>query len=305
MKWPQWVGIIFVAVLSAGLVKLFRHRAGAAGRRFCGHPLAAFGLGLLIFLALVALLAPLLAPFRPSLQIDILGMANQPPTWLHPMGTDLYSRDILSRMLYGARVSLGIGTLAMLVAVTIGGLVGAVAGLFGRGVDATLMRLVDIGLAVPRIFMVLVAIALWEQLSTLSLVLVLGLSGWFGTSRLVRAEVLVLRTTPFVDAARAIGASQWRVIFRHLLPNAAAPLIVSAALGIGHVILLEAALSYLGVGVQPPIASWGNMIADGRDQLTTAPWSTLFPGLAIALVVLSLNAVGDGLRDGLDPRTEI
>ena len=166
------------------------------------------------------------------------------------------------------------------------------------------MRLVDVGFAVPRIFIVLGAIALWDRLTVVPLIVLLGVTGWFfGTAAgVIRAEVLVLRGVPFVEAARAMGAGPWRVMFRHVLPNAAAPLIVSAALGIGNVMLLEAALSFLGVGVQPPTPSWGNMIADGRDQLATAPWTTLFPGLAIALAVMALNAVGDGLRDALDRR---
>lgn len=258
----------------------------------------------LVFFATVAVCAPLLAPYRPSQQLDIVVLQNRPPTWLHPLGTDLYSRDVWSRLVYGARVSLGIGTLGMALAVTLGGLVGGAAGYFRGWVDAVLMRLVDVGLSVPRIFLVLLAIALWERMHTGSLILLLGLTGWFATSRLVRAEVLSLRERPYTDAARAAGAGPWRIIARHVLPNAAAPLIVSAALGIGHMMLLEAGLSFLGVGVQPPAPSWGNMIADGRDQLTIAPWTSLFPGLAIAAVVMALNAVGDATRDALDPRAD-
>ena len=163
---------------------------------------------------------------------------------------------------------------------------------------------VDVGLALPRIFVLLIAIGLFGQLPLAALVLVIGLTSWFGTSRLVRAEVLSVRERDFVAAARAVGAGPGRVIFRHVLPNAAAPIIVSAALGIGNVLLLEAALSFLGIGVAPPTASWGNMIADGAPYLASAPWTTLFPGLAIALVVMALNAVGDALRDALDPRQE-
>jgi peptide/nickel transport system permease protein len=297
----HWIALFLAAACSGALVVLLRRCAGAGGRRFFKHPTATAGLAWLIFLVIAALFAPVLAPYRPSGQLDIVAMLNQPPSWQHPFGTDLFSRDTWSRMLYGARISLGVGVLAMLVAVTAGGLVGAIAGYFRRGVDALLMRLVDLGLAVPRIFIVLLAIALWQRLAIGPFVLLLGLTGWFGTSRLVRAEVLVLRGTPFVDAARAMGVSPLRTVFRHVVPNAAAPLIVSAALGVGNVMLLEAALSFLGVGVQPPTPSWGNMIADGRDQLATAPWTTLFPGLAIVLVVMALNAVGDGLNDALDP----
>lgn len=298
----HWLGLVLVAVAAAIVVSMLRRSVSPARQRFFRHPLAAFSLGWLVFLALAALLAPVLAPYRPSRQLDIIGMVNQAPSFAHPLGTDLFSRDVLSRILFGARVSLGVGALAMLVAIILGGVVGALAGYFRRAVDAVLMRVVDVGLAVPRIFIVLVAVALWDRLTVGPLILALGLTGWFATSRLVRAELLVLREQPFVEAARAMGAGPARVVFRHLLPNAAAPLIVSAALGIGNVMLLEAALSFLGAGVQPPTPSWGNMIADGRDQLVSAPWTTLFPGLAIALVVMALNAVGDGLRDALDPQ---
>src|SRR5438874_11357047 len=167
------------------------------------------------------------------------------------------------------------------------------------------MRLVDVGLAMPRMFMLLMVVALWEHVPLAVLVLLIGLTGWFGTSRLVRAEVLSVREREFVAAARSLGAQPARVIFRHVLPNAAAPIIVSAALGIGNVLLLEAGLSFLGIGVKPPTPSWGNMIADGQQSIYTAPWTTLFPGLAIALVVMSLNAVADALRRALDPRAEI
>jgi peptide/nickel transport system permease protein len=302
------LAVVAVAVWAGVVVALCRRAArrarGTAGRRFFRHPTAAAGLAVLVFLATAALCAPLLAPFRPSLQLDIVELQNRAPTWLHPLGTDLYSRDVWSRLVYGARVSLGVGTLGMLVALSLGGLVGATAGYFRGWTDAVLMRLVDVGLAVPRIFLVLAAIALWHRLEVGPLILLLGLTGWFPTSRLVRAEVQSLRERAFTDAARAAGAGPWRVLLRHILPNAAAPLIVSAALGIGNMMLLEAGLSFLGVGIQPPRPSWGNMIADGRDQLTTAPWSTLSPGLAIMLAVMALNALADGLRDALDPRAD-
>jgi ABC-type dipeptide/oligopeptide/nickel transport system permease subunit len=303
-----WLALVASVLWTAVCVVWLRRRAGRArgdaGRRFFRYPMATSGLAVLVFFATIALAAPLLAPYPPWLQLDIVQSQNLPPSWLHPFGTDLYSRDVWSRLVYGARVSLGIGTLGMLVAVTLGALVGAIAGYFRRAVDAVLMRFVDVGLAVPRIFVVLVVIALWDRLALLPLVLLLGCTGWFPTSRLVRAEVLSLRERPFTEAARALGAGPWRVIFRHVLPNAAAPLIVSTALGIGNMMLLEAALSFLGVGVQAPRPSWGNMIADGREQFATALWTSLFPGLAIAFVVMALNAVGDGARDALDPRQE-
>jgi peptide/nickel transport system permease protein len=166
------------------------------------------------------------------------------------------------------------------------------------------MRLVDVGLAVPRIFLLLLAVAYWNRIPLGLLVLLLGLTGWFATSRLVRAEALSIRERQFVDAARVLGASPFRIVARHLLPAAAAPIIVSAALSVGNVMLLEAGLSFLGFGVQPPIPSWGTMVADGQAQLALAPWTSFFPGLTIALVVMSWNAVGDALRDALDPRPE-
>ena len=251
---------------------------------------------------LAALLAPWLAPYAPARQLDITGLQNRPPSTAHLLGTDVFSRDVLSRLLYGARVSLGIGALATLVAVGLGSLVGAVAG-YARGpVDGLLMRIVDVGLAVPRIFLVLAAIAVGQRLDAVPLALLLGLTGWFVTSRLVRAEVLALRGQPFVDAAHALGAPAGRVIARHLLPNVAGIITVSAALGVANMMLLEAALSFLGVGVQPPTPSWGNMIADGRDYLLAAPWVSLAPGLAITIVVMALHAVADSVHTSRDTR---
>ncbi len=302
----HWV--VVLALLAAAAAGAFGLRAATVGsdaaRRFFRQPTAAFAVGALLFFVLVAVCAPLVAPYDPSAQLEIVRLQNRPPSWTHPLGTDLYSRDLLSRLVFGARVSLAVGALAMLVAVSLGTAVGLLAGYFRRWVDGVLMRLVDVGLAVPRIFLLLMAVALWSQLPLAILVLTIGLTGWFATSRLVRAEVLSLRELAYVDAARALGAPPARVIFRHVLPNALAPLIVSAALGIGNVMLLEASLSFLGIGVAPPTPSWGNMIADGKEQIATAPWTTVSPGLAIALVVMALNAVGDALRDALDPRRE-
>ena len=282
-----------------------RSRLAPRGRRFFRHPVAALALGVLIFFGLIALAAPLVAPYLPTDQHDIVRLQNRPPSWLHLLGTDIYSHDVWSRIVYGARVSLAIGALAALVAVSVGTAVGAISGYFRRWVDAGVMRLVDVGLALPRIFLVLVVVALFGRLSLAGLILLIGGTGWFATSRLVRAEVLGLRERAFVHAAQALGAGPGRVIARHLLPNVAATVIISTALGIGHVMLLEAGLSFLGMGVAPPTPSWGNMIADGAPQLAAAPLSALAPGAAIALVVMALNAVGDALRDALDPRQEI
>jgi peptide/nickel transport system permease protein len=303
----HWTLLVVLLVLTAAAALWARGRwsGSEGGRRFFSHPTATFAMGLLLFVVLLAAVAPLVAPYDPSAQLDIVALQNRPPSWTHPLGTDLYSRDLFSRLAYGARVSLAVGVLAMLLALSVGAAIGLAAGYFRRGVDAVLMRLVDVGLAIPRIFLLLMIAALWTQPPLAVLILTIGLTGWFATSRLVRAEVLTLRERAYVDAARALGVPPARVIFRHVLPNALAPLIVSAALGIGNVMLLEASLSFLGLGVAAPAASWGNMIYDGREQIVTAPWTTVFPGLAIAAIVMALNAVGDALRDALDPRMEV
>ena len=303
LTWLALAGAVAVALVAAAEVRRYA-AVRAAGRRFLRHPTATAGVFILVFFVTTALAASLVAPYAPAEQIDPVHLQNQPPSIRFPLGTDVYSRDVWSRLVYGARLSLGIGTIAMLVAVTVGAGVGAAAGYWRGGIDAVLMRSVDVGLAMPRMFVLLMAVALWERLPLAVLVLLIGLTGWFGTSRLVRAEVLGLREREFVAAARAVGAGPTRLIFRHVLPNAAAPIIVSAALGIGNVILLEAGLSYLGLGVPSPLPSWGSIIYDGQPYIATAPWTAGFPGLAIALVVLALNAVGDGLRDALDPRKE-
>ena len=295
--------VLGAVALIVGLLE--RRARGLAARRFFGSPAAKAGLGLLLFFGALALLAPLVAPYRPSAQLDIVGLQNRPPSWRYLLGTDLFGRDVFSRLVYGARVSLGIGVLATLVSVSVGAAVGAAAGYYRRVTDAVLMRLVDVGLAVPKIFIVLVAVALGRPLTPVPLALLLGLTGWFATSRLVRAEVLSLREREFVEAARALGARPWRVIARHVLPGAAAVLVVSAALSVANMMLLEAGLSFIGAGVQPPVPSWGNMIADARDVLATAPWTSLFPGLAITAVVLGLHSVADGLKVALDPSTEV
>jgi len=304
MTLGNWFALLVALVVAAEVVRALRHRAvrQERWRRFFRLRTTSWGLGILTFLLLVALAAPLLAPFDPNRQLDIVHLTNRPPSSTFLLGTDPLSRDVWSRLVYGTRVSLGIGALGALVAVALGTLVGALAGYYQRWIDAVLMRGVDVGLALPRIFVLLMAVALWDGLPFAALVVAIGLTSWFGTSRLVRAEVLSLRQRDFVVAARALGAGSSRVIVRHVLPNAAAPIIVSAALGVGNVLLLEASLSFLGIGVPPPDASWGNMIADGMPSIYTAPWSTFFPGLAISLVVMSLNGVADGVRDALDPR---
>ena len=273
-----------------------------AARHFKKNRLAIGGLLVMILLYVITLVTPLIAPFDPAAQGDIITSRYLPPSAEHLMGTDKFGRDIFSRVLYGARISLSIGFVAVGISVTLGTLIGALAGYFGGWVDSVLMRFTDMMLAFPRLVLLIVVIAVFENQSIWLVVVVLGLTGWMGTSRIVRGEVLSLREREFVQAARALGMGDWRIIVRHVIPNTMAPVIVSATLGIGLTILTEASLSFLGLGVQPPTPSWGNMVSDGRDALTQAWWIATFPGLAIVLTVVAFNLLGDGLRDALDPR---
>ncbi|MDQ3389030.1 MAG: ABC transporter permease [Gemmatimonadota bacterium] len=263
--------------------------------------MAMAGLIIMLLLYAVTLLTPLIAPFDPAMQGDIVSTRYLPPSAEHLMGTDKFGRDILSRVLYGARISLSIGFIAVGISITLGTLVGSLSGYYGGVVDGVLMRITDMMLAFPRLVLLIVVIALFEP-SIWLVVIVLGLTGWMGTARIVRGEVLSLREREFVQAARALGMGDVRIILRHVIPNTLAPVIVSATLGIGLTILTEASLSFLGLGVQPPTASWGNMVSDGRDALISAWWIATFPGLAIVFTVIAFNLLGDGLRDALDPR---
>ena len=260
------------------------------------------GLAFIGFLAAAAILAPFISPYGPAEQIDLLNRQLLSPRLEHPFGTDFYSRDLLTRVLYGARVSLTIALLSILLSATIGTTIGLVAGLLGNWVDAVLMRLVDAALAIPRVFLILVVLALWERVGVVGLITVLGLTSWFGTSRLVRAEVLSLRQRDFIAAARSLGVGTARMLLRHVMPNAVTPVIVAATLGMGQIILIEAGLSYLGVGVQEPTASLGRMIRDGYEQLANAPWVSVFPGVVIVLIVIGFSLVGDGVRESIDPK---
>lgn len=268
----------------------------------------AAGLGILAMMALVALLAPLLAPQDPAIQPDVLGARFVAPLTrdaagaLHLLGTDHLGRDLLSRLLYGARISLSVGFLSVAVAVGVGGAVGILAAVAGGVVERILMAATDAALALPRVVLLLALVSLWDS-SLLLVILVIGFTGWMGVARLVRAEVKGLLTRGFVEAARASGAHPTAIVLRHLLPNALTPIVVAAALGVGNGIMLEAGLSFLGLGVPAPAPSWGNMIAGGRDVLVNAPWVATFPGLAVVLTVVASNLVGDGARDALDPRT--
>jgi len=272
-----------------------------AGRQFQRNRLALVGLAVIALLYIVALIAPWLAPFDPIAQHDIARTSYLAPSASHWLGTDKFGRDILSRMIYGARISLAIGFIATAISITIGTMIGAVAGYFGGKVDAVLMRFTDMVLAFPRLVLLIMIVALFNPSITV-IILVLGLTQWPGTTRIVRGDVLSLREREYVQAARALGMSSPRIILRHLVPNVLAPVIVTATLGIGNTIVMEASLSFLGLGVQAPTATWGSMVAEGRDNLLGAWWVATFPGLIIVAVVLAFNLVGDGLRDALDPR---
>jgi len=271
-------------------------------RAFSRNRTAVVGLIMLVLLYLVAILTPLITPLDPLAQAEnlvdgrFLGMSEA-----HLLGTDEYGRDVFTRLLYGARISLTIGLLAMGIAVTIGTLVGSVAGYLGGYVDAVVMRFVDMVISFPRLILLLTIVAVFRPSFSL-IVVVLGLTLWPATARIVRGEVLSLREREFVQAAQALGYSKRRIILKHLIPNALAPVIVAATLGVGNTIVLEAGLSFLGVGLPSSTPSWGNMVADGQEVMLNAWWIATFPGLAIVFTVLSFNLVGDGLRDALDPR---
>jgi peptide/nickel transport system permease protein len=268
-------------------------------------PRARFGLAVLAIMVLIALLAPLIS-VNPSVQRDIVATRFLPPLsadvhgTFHLLGTDRFGRDVWARLAYGARVSLGVGVLAVLLSVAIGLAVGAVAGFWPRRLGVVLLGLTDFALALPRVVLLLLLASLWQPSAALVIV-VLGLTGWMTIARLVHGEVRSLATRPFVESAVALGVRGPRVLVRHILPNALTPVIVAAALGIGNAIMLEAGLSFLGLGVQPPTPSWGNLIASGRDTLVNAPWVATAPGVALVLVVVAATLLGDALRDRLDP----
>ncbi len=268
------------------------------------------GLGILSGLCAIALLAPLLAPTSPIEQHDVLRtrflapFTVGPDGIMHWLGTDRFGRDLLTRIAYGARISLAVGLMSVTVSVVLGTAVGAVAAFAGGAVEGSLMALTDAVLAMPRLVLLLALVTLWEP-SLLLVVLVLGLTGWMGIARLVRAEVKGLMERPFVHAARAAGLGDWRLIRQHLIPNALTPILVAAALGVGNAIMLEAGLSFLGLGIPSPSPSWGNMIAGGREALVNAPWIATFPGIMVVLAVVGCNLLGDGARDALDPRTAL
>lgn len=257
------------------------------------------GLILVLGMSLAALLAPWLAPYNPdALHLDHI---LQPPSALFWLGTDRLGRDVFSRLLFGGRISLWVGFVAVGISVSIGTVLGLVSGYFRGWVDEVVMRAVDIMLCFPSFFLILAVIAFLEP-SLTNIMVVIGLTSWMGVTRLVRAEALSLRQREFVDAARLAGTPAWRILLRHILPNALAPVLITATLGVAGAILVESSLSFLGLGVQPPTASWGNMLMDGKSVIETAPWLSVYPGLAILVTVLGYNLLGESLRDLSDPR---
>jgi len=267
--------------------------------RFLRHRLAVLGAGLVLGLVLLSLAAPVLTPYAPNTQN--LALRLQPPSAAHWLGTDEFGRDVLARMLYGGRVSMSVGLVAVAIATVIGILLGALAGYFGGWVDQVIMRTVDVVLCIPTLFLILMLIVFLGP-NLFNIMVIIGATSWTDLARLVRAEFLTLKHRDYVLAARALGVPDARIIFRHILPNALAPVFVSATFGVAGAILLESGLSFLGLGVQPPYPSWGNILTAGKDYITQAWWLTLAPGLSIFLTVLGYNLLGDGLRDLLDPR---
>jgi len=260
-----------------------------------------WSLAFIVLLCLLAVFAPLLAPYSPNEQLDIVALKSQPPSFAHPFGTDQYSRDLLSRMLFGARISLSIAMLAVLLAATVGTAYGLISGYLGGRIDSIMMRILDAFLAIPRVLLLIALLALWSPVPLAALIAIIGFTGWFEVSRLVRAEVLTVKQREYVVAARALGAPGMRIVWRHVLPNVLNPVLVAAALGVGNVIILEAGLSYLGIGARAPTASWGSIFYDGSDAFQVTWWIALFPGLAIIMTVLAFNSFGSALRDILDP----
>lgn len=268
-------------------------------KRFRKNGLALNGAFIVILLFIVALFAPFISPHDPG-QIDIKRVLQE-PTAEHIFGTDSLGRDVFSRMVWGSRISLLVGFVAMGIATLIGIFLGALAGYYGRWVDNLIMRFVDIMLCFPTFFLILAVIALLEP-NIWNIMIIIGVTGWMSVARLVRAEFLSLKERDFTVAEKALGARDFRIIFRHILPNAMAPILVSATLGVAGAILTESALSFLGIGVQPPTPSWGNILTAGKDNIEIAWWLSLYPGLAILITVLGYNLLGEGIRDAIDPR---
>lgn len=276
-------------------------------RRFLKHRMAVLGLCVVAVIVVVMYGSAIWIPPDAARRGVDLSNINAPPSLQHPMGTDQAGADVLVRILLGGRVSLTVGFLAMTLAITLGTLVGAFSGYYGGWVDSVLMRLTDTMLSVPLLLVVVILASVLRGVmdTVMVIIIVIGITTWMTVARIVRANFLSLRNKEFVEAARSIGADNRRIIFRHVLPNTVAPIIVAATLEVANAILLEAYVSFLGQGIQPPTPSWGNMISGAQEVIYRAPWLALFPGLMITLVVLSINFIGDGLRDALDPHRRL
>ncbi|MGD1067278.1 MAG: oligopeptide ABC transporter permease [Vulcanimicrobiaceae bacterium] len=280
-------------------------------RRFRKHKIALGGLVVLAILAFIAIFAKFLAPADPNLidQLHWTGYPLPPGAFGHILGTDEVGRDLLSRLMFGAQISLTVAVCAVVMEIVIGSVLGAISGYYGGWIDFVIMRVTDVVLSIPLLPLLLVITAIVEATSTkaalsfLVIVVIIGGLSWPSVARLVRASFLSLREREFAEAARAVGNRDGRIIFRHLLPNAVAPIIVQATLDVANVILLESTLSFLGFGIQPPTASWGNMLANAQSNIVQGPWVAIYPGLCIFVTALAINYVGDGLRDALDPNS--
>lgn len=269
--------------------------------RFLRDNRARIGITIVVVMSVAALLAPVIARQSP-ITIDLLHLLERPSA-SHWLGTDIQGRDIWSRLVYGARVSLTVGLISQGIALALGVTLGLLAGFYGRWVDEVVMRLADVTLAFPTLLLLIAMVAALEPSEGVVFVTI-GVVGWAGMARLVRGQVLVVRQLDYIQAIRALGGGDLRIMVHHILPNVVAPVVIAATLGVAGAIMAEAALSFLGLGVPPPAPSWGSMIADGRDlhQLRTTPWTSVFPGVAIGAAVLGFNLLGDALRDALDPR---
>ncbi|MBI5676796.1 MAG: ABC transporter permease [Nitrospirae bacterium] len=268
-------------------------------KRFKQNRLATAGGVMVLLLFIVAAFAPLISPFDPN-EIDRNSIL-EPPSEVHILGTDDLGRDVFSRMIFGSWISLAVGFVAVGIATFIGIIFGALSGYYGGWTDRIIMRFVDIMLSIPTLFLILAVIAFIGP-SIWNIMIIIGLTSWMGVARLVRAEFLSLKEREFILAAKAMGAGDMRIIFSHIMPNSMSPVFISAVLGVAAAILLESALSFLGLGIQPPTPSWGNILTLGKDNIEIAWWLSVFPGLAILFTVLAYNLVGEGLRDALDPR---
>jgi len=303
-----WFACISAGVFAVlGVRSAARREGGGPWRRpaarLSDDPIAMTALFALTVLAAMAVFAPMLTSYAPDAPLDPVRAHLLPPSGEHYFGTDFASRDVFSRVLYGGRISLSVALLAVLLSTVLGTAYGAIAGFYGGRLDSAMMRALDAALSVPRILLVMAVVAIAPRITVPVLILLIGGTGWFGTSRLVRGQVLSLREQDLTTAARALGARDREILWRHLLPNVSSSVIVAATLSLGNVIILEAALSYLSIGIRPPTPSWGNIIEEGASQLFSTWWLGLFPGLAIVVTVLAINTLGDALRDALDPRT--